>query len=38
VTSIPKLFSKWFNYWLKQIVHQIPATYIQQAHHLMTKL
>jgi hypothetical protein len=38
VKSIPKIFSKWVDYWLKKVVRAILPTYIRDADHLMTEL
>jgi hypothetical protein len=38
VNSIPEIFSKWVDYWLKKVVRKILPTYIRDADHLMTEL
>jgi hypothetical protein len=38
VNSIPEIFSKWVDYWLKKVVRTMLPTYIRNADHLMTEL
>jgi hypothetical protein len=38
VNSIPEIFSKWVDYWLKKVVRKILPTYIRDADHLMNEL
>jgi hypothetical protein len=38
VNSIPKMFSKWVDFWLKKVVRTILPTYIRDADHLMKEL
>ena len=38
VGSIPEIFSKWVDYWLKKVVRKILPTYIRDADHLMLEL
>ena len=38
VNSIPKIFSKWADYWLKKVVRKMILTCFQDAHRLMTGL
>jgi hypothetical protein len=38
VNSTPEIFSKWVNYWLKNMVGSILPTYICNAEHLIKEL
>ena len=38
VNSIPELFSKHVDYWLKKVVGKLLPTYIKDAEHLMRAL
>jgi hypothetical protein len=38
VNSIPELFSKHIDYWLKKVVGELLPTYIKDAEHLMRSL
>jgi hypothetical protein len=38
VNSIPEIFSKWVDYWLKRVVRTILPIYIRDADHLMNDL
>ena len=38
VNSVPEIFSKWVDYWLKKVVRTILPTYVRDAEHLMTEL
>jgi hypothetical protein len=38
VNSIPEIFSKWVDYWLKKIVRDILPTYIRDAEDLQSQL
>jgi hypothetical protein len=38
INSIPEIFSKWVDYWLKKIVRNILPTYLRDTEDLMRKL
>jgi hypothetical protein len=38
INSIPEIFSKWVDYWLKKIVRSILPTYLRDTEDLMRKL
>jgi len=35
VNSLPEIFSKWIDYWLKQVVRSHLATYLRDVEHLL---
>jgi hypothetical protein len=38
INSVPEIFSKWVDYWLKKVVGSLLPTYIRDAEHLMREL
>jgi hypothetical protein len=38
VNSIPEIFSKWVDYWLKTVVGRLLPTYVRDSEHLITEL